>query len=125
MREEANPREFLRRAPDYGASKPPITVSHSGLLSSAFPTASCSRKFRALESSKSTTQQKRRIATRQLLQTPATRSKQTTATCSNRYFFGHFHPSLPQPLALAKGRILSNSFQPPLRGPNSNVHDCL
>jgi hypothetical protein len=125
MREAANPRKFLRRAPDYGASQPPITVSHSGLLSSAFPTVSCSGKFRALESSKSATQHSRLIATRQLLETPATHSKQTTATGSNRYFFGHFPPSLPQPLALAKVCFLSNSFQPPLRGPNRNVHDYL
>jgi hypothetical protein len=125
MREEANPRKIQRRAHDYGASPAPITVSHSGLLSSAFPTVSCSRKFRALESSKSATQQTRLIATRQLLETPVTHSKQTTATRSNRYFFGRFPSSLSQPLALAKGRFPSQSFQPPLRGPNSNVHDYL
>jgi len=30
MREEANPRNPLRRAVDYGASQFPITFSHSG-----------------------------------------------------------------------------------------------
>jgi len=62
MRQEANPRKFLRRALDYGASPCPITVSHSGSLHSTVAASSPSRIFRATKSSKSVSHAAKPIA---------------------------------------------------------------
>src|ERR1700733_181383 len=93
MRQEANPRKFLCRAPDYGASPAAITVSHCGLFRLTVATSSASRVYRGLKSSNSTTQHRRQIGGHQLLETSVTHSKQITAIRSDRYFFCYFDSS--------------------------------
>jgi hypothetical protein len=109
MREEANPRKFLRRAVAYGASQSPITFSHSGFRRFAFAPLSAARTICSVPSSRSAPPLGCLIAT-QLLETSVTRSKQTTATSSNHYFFGRFAASLALPLDLANERRLEQSF---------------
>jgi hypothetical protein len=102
MRQEANPRKFLRRALDYGASPVPITVSHFDSPRTAFAAfpASCTSGPR--ESSKSDSHAAKSIASEIKSKTHVTHSKQTTATQINRYFLSLF-PLLPtRSLSLAK-----------------------
>jgi hypothetical protein len=109
MREEANPRKIQRRALDYGASHAPIGFSHSGSGRIAFAPVYAPYTFGSLDSSKSTPQLSRLIAI-PLLESPATRSKQTTATSSNRYFFGHFAALPTRPLPFAKAGFSERFF---------------
>jgi len=53
MREEANPRKFLRRTVAYGASQLPITFSHSGSHGTVLAPLFTPRTVDSLKASKS------------------------------------------------------------------------